>query len=72
MKNTKVCPKCKSNNIVRFNGVCGAYGSGNYISTGFFGTVNVNRYVCCSCGFSEEWIDKKDLDAVANSKKAIR
>lgn len=32
--------------------------------------VNVNRYICCDCGFTEEWIDKADLDAVKNSKKA--
>lgn len=21
----------------------------------------VNRYVCCNCGYSEEWIDREDL-----------
>ena len=29
MKNTKVCPKCQSTDIVRFDGNVGAYGSGN-------------------------------------------
>lgn len=72
MKNTKICPKCQSTNIVRFNGFAGAYGSGNYIQTGSFSTVKIHRYICCDCGFVEEWIDKEFLDKVANSKNAIR
>ena len=23
--------------------------------------VLVHRYVCCACGYSEEWIDKEDI-----------
>ena len=72
MKNTKICPKCGSTDIVRFDGYTGAYGSGNNLMTGntVFSTVNVNRYVCCTCGFTEEWIDRKDMEKVKNSKKA--
>ena len=74
MKNTKRCPKCQSGNIVRFDGSVGAYGSGNNLITGntIFSGVNVNRYICCSCGFTEEWIDKEDLSKVVTSKKAKR
>ncbi len=72
MKHTKICPKCNSADIVRIDGYTGAYGTGNNIMTGktIFSTVNVNRYVCCNCGFSEEWIDREDIDKVKNSKKA--
>lgn len=74
MKNSRTCPKCNSNNIVRIDGYAGAYGSGNNIMTGhtIFSAVNVNRYICCSCGYTEEWIDKEDMDKVINSKKAKR
>ncbi len=72
MKYTKTCPKCHNSNIVRFNGFSGAYGAGNNIATGAFSSVNVNRYVCCYCGYSEEWIDTEDLSTIVNSKKAIR
>lgn len=74
MKNSRTCPKCNSNNIVRIGGYTGAYGSGNNIMTGYsiFSAVNVNRYICCSCGYTEEWIDKEDMDKVVNSKKAKR
>lgn len=74
MKNSRTCPKCNSNNIVRIGGYAGAYGFGNNIMLGHsvFSAVNVNRYICCSCGYTEEWIDKKDMDKVVNSKKAKR
>ena len=74
MKNCKICPKCRSGNIVRIDGYAGAYGSGNNVMTGasIFSAVNVNRYICGECGFTEEWIDKEDLDKVLGSKKAKR
>jgi ribosomal protein S27AE len=74
MKNTNTCPKCGKNDIVRFDGFAGAYGSGNHVMTGstVFSAVNVNRYICLDCGFTEEWIDTCDLDKIENSKKAKR
>ena len=74
MKNTKICPKCSSSDIVRFDGYAGAYGSGNnlMVKGSIFSAVNVNRYVCCTCGFTEEWIDMEDMEKVKNSKKAKR
>ena len=39
MKNNKICPKCKSNDIIRVNGGTGAYGAGNNIPTGRNGIV---------------------------------
>lgn len=63
MKTTGRCPKCSGTDILRMPGKAGAYGSGNNIITGMtvFSAVPVHRYVCCSCGFSEEWIDQNDL-----------
>lgn len=72
MKNTKTCPKCNSTDVVRVNGSVGSYGTGNNIMIGatIFSAVNVNRYICCSCGFTEEWIDKVDIDKIKYSSKA--
>lgn len=74
MKNTKSCPKCDSADIVRIDGYAGAYGSGNNIMLGntIFSAVNIHRYICCSCGYTEEWIDKEDLERIAASKRAKR
>lgn len=71
MKNTKTCPKCQSTNIVRFDGYSGPHG-GNFVDTSFVSRVVINRYVCCSCGFVEEWIDVGDLEEVNCSKRATR
>jgi len=63
MKNAKRCPKCFSGDLLRIKGKAGAYGSGNNIMVGgtIFSTVLVHRYLCCNCGYSEEWIDKEDI-----------
>ncbi len=63
MKNTHTCPKCKSGDIVRVEGSTGSTGSGNHIQVDWsiFSAIPVHRYVCCSCGFSEEWIDQEDV-----------
>ena len=59
MKNTHTCPKCNSQEILRIEGRMGGYSGGNDIPAGGFSfrTVKVTRYLCGSCGFSEEWID---------------
>ena len=66
MKNTKICPKCNSSDIVRIDGYSGPYGTGNNIMTKntIFSAVNVNRYICCECGYTEEWIDREDIEKV--------
>jgi predicted nucleic-acid-binding Zn-ribbon protein len=74
MKNSKICPKCQSADILRFDGYTGPYGSGNNLMVGatVFSGVNVNRYICCSCGYTEEWIDLEDIERVKKSRKAKR
>jgi transposase-like protein len=59
MKNSNRCPKCKSSDIVRVPGDIRGYGAGNNIIVGWtiFNAVKVARYLCATCGFSEEWID---------------
>lgn len=63
MKTSKRCPKCAGTDLVRIPGKVGAYGTGNNILTGvsIFSSVPVHRYVCCRCGFTEEWIDLEDI-----------
>lgn len=63
MKRTNICPKCSSSEILRIEGQVKAYGAGNNIPVGFtiFSYVKVPRYLCCRCGYSEEWIDEADI-----------
>lgn len=69
MQNSKTCPKCQSSDIVRIPGEARLFGAGNNIIVGatIFGSVKVTRYLCASCGFSEEWIDS--ADDIASIKK---
>ncbi|MGB7982347.1 MAG: hypothetical protein WCF36_16320, partial [Candidatus Nanopelagicales bacterium] len=59
VKYTGMCVKCHSRDLARVPGRAGGYGSGNVIPTGFINLdpVRVTRYVCCTCGFVEEWVD---------------
>ena len=69
MKYTKVCPKCGGRDIFMVKGYAGGYGTGNNIMVGatIFSAVPVNRYICGSCGFTEEWIEREDIEKVRNS-----
>jgi hypothetical protein len=61
MRNTRSCPKRRGTAILQIAGKSGAYGVGNNIPVGWsnFSVVLVTRYLCASCGFSEEWVDEK-------------
>ena len=66
MKHTGTCPKCGGTELLYVEGKAGAYGSGNHISTGLtiYSSVGVHRWICCSCGFTEEWVDLDDIPAL--------
>lgn len=74
MKNQKICPKCGGADILIIDGYAGAYGTGNHIITGrsVFSAVNVDRYICCTCGYTEEWISVEGIEKIKKSKRAHR
>ena len=55
MKNTRCCPKCHSENIVRVPDNPSRYTSGN----------NIYTNVCCNCGYVENWVENRhELDKI--------
>ena len=63
MKNTGQCVKCNSEDVIRISqGWSKATTYANVIVTGWtaISAVKVVRYLCGSCGYSEEWIDDKE------------
>jgi len=68
MKNSRRCPKCGGSDIVRIPDRRGRYASGNNIYTSNFenfGKIPVIRYVCCVCGYVENWVeDPASLQAI--------
>ncbi len=71
MKNTNTCPKCHGKDILFVPGRNGAYGAGNNIQVGLtiLSAILVNRYVCCNCGYSEEWVDTDDISKLKKKYK---
>lgn len=60
MKNAGCCPKCGSPRIVRVPDQARRHASGNNIYTTtvtLFGKIPVIRYVCCGCGYVENWVE---------------
>ena len=51
MKKTNVCPKCGGTDIVK-------------VPLGILDAAPVDRFVCCTCGYSEEWLRKSNLDDI--------
>ncbi len=68
MMHTRQCPKCGSREIVRVPDRPLRHASGNNIYTAHFenfGKVPVIRYLCCGCGYVENWVESQSgRDAV--------
>lgn len=63
MKNSGICPKCSAKKVLRIEGSCLSHG--NNVPAGWFSAVPVTRFLCATCGFSEEWIeDPVNLEAL--------
>ena len=75
MKYTKKCPKCQSSDIVKIKGYWSfsQYDKPkNAIHASYRKTpVLVNRYLCRSCGFSEEWINQGDIKNFVEGKNCF-
>ena len=62
MKHSKTCPKCGGTKIFE---VTGGRMMDNGIPVGL-GFIPVDRYVCASCGYSEEWVREGRMDELAS------
>lgn len=71
MNKTGVCPKCGGREILYAQGESGPFGVGNNIPTGMtiFSRVPVDRYICASCGYVEEWMGRAELDRLKSKLK---
>jgi predicted nucleic-acid-binding Zn-ribbon protein len=64
MKNTGSCPKCRSSDVAR---VPAEPGGGHALAgpPGALTGVATTHFVCCRCGYAEEWVGAaEDLAAV--------
>ena len=72
MKHSSKCPKCEGSEVIRIPGIVGPHGSGNNVPMGWttLSSIEVTRYLCGRCGFSEEWIDTpEDIEKIRKKYK---
>lgn len=69
MKQSKICPKCGSKDVIFVAEDLKGTDIGNHIPCGFFSVAIVNRHVCCSCGYTEEYVNKADIQKIRNYYK---
>ena len=71
MKINKVCPKCGGTDIVKL--ISDLYDEPN-LDLGLFvgGIVRISKYICCDCGFKEEWAEDEDLPKLRKRLGRIR
>ena len=73
MKEIKTCTKCNSNKVVEIENSVGFNKGGNgfiNIPINAFKTVSTSRYICCNCGYIEQWVsNKEDLECIYNTYK---
>ncbi len=68
MRNGSPCPKCQARDILKIpDQAIGNIGLGNRIAAGWR-TVRITRYLCCNCGFLEDWVDKPEDIARVRAK----
>lgn len=63
MKHTGICPKCGAADTVRVPDHPYRHASGNNIYTTtatLWGKIPVIRYVCCRCGYVENWVEREE------------
>ncbi|MCR4645048.1 MAG: hypothetical protein K5695_06535 [Oscillospiraceae bacterium] len=72
MKNTKQCPKCGSTDIIVFMNDGYPEGAHHGIMTGItiMSTVPLHRYICCNCGYTEQWVNRSNIEKLKQCKKA--
>ena len=67
MKNSNTCPKCSAQDIIRVISNP-SHTADDRIPVGWTvlgAAVPVTRYLCGSCGYSEEWIDSpQDIERI--------
>jgi len=75
MKRTGICPKCGSRDLVRVPDDAHRYLANSICITKLVTVerVPVGRYVCCDCGYVENWVEtRRDLDRIKGAFGSMR
>lgn len=74
MKYAKQCPKCGSTDLILYHndGFPDDSKRGIMVGITIFSSVPMERYICCNCGYTEEWVDRSCIEELKRSHKAIQ
>ena len=74
MKYKKQCPKCGSREIFVMDQdrSGGGQHQGTTDSTTYYSNVSVQQYICCKCGYSEDWVDRFSIEGVSRSRQVYQ
>ena len=64
MKQSKTCPKCGSKEVIFIAENMKGDELGDHIYCGFFTAATVNRHICCDCGYTEQYVNKSDIQMI--------
>lgn len=72
MKHSKQCLKCGSCDIIvlKNDGFPEMSDRGLMTGASILTNVALDRYICCGCGYTEEWTDKYGIQRIRKSRKA--
>ncbi len=74
MKYSKKCPKCGSRDIFLMDNDRSADGmqNGNAAGMTYYSNVTVQQYICCKCGYSEQWVDRLTLAGIPSHRNVYQ
>ena len=65
MKQSQTCPKCGSREVIRImEATPHINDNGNHIYCGIFNQASIWRYICCDCGYTEQYVNKLDIKKI--------
>ena len=67
MKYTNKCPRCGSREIFMMDSARqeDSKQHGMAANNVYYSNVSVQQYICCQCGYSEEWVDRFSIAGIS-------
>ena len=65
MKHSRICPKCGSKEIIMImERTPSGNDNGNHIYCGHYSYASIWRYICCDCGYTEQYVNKPEIKKI--------
>lgn len=66
MRDSRICKKCNSNDVVKVPYRTGVRNERYNISVNMgINYIDIETYVCCNCGYVESWVTSEEVNFVS-------